>query len=327
MTIFNQSAAVDREGVSHVSKVCAQANIIFREFPVSDVGIDGEIELVDQDGHPTAMLARVQIKSGISYTSRKMGSFVFKAEQKHYEYWHRHLLPVIGVVYNPDVNKAVWFDIKQQANQVMEYGGLLQITAPLNPSNEFNVHNLSTRIRELIEDYHRSPVSNQEIEILIGQLRDSPPSSDLEKEFAWKRLITVFLSSVSELDTLAEAGYRLSWYFSVASEKHQRLFKERIAHISDNELVRVVSAIHSTIANNRPDVGDLICDLLSYLSNQIERLKALGRARAVPAEYLEGLFQAIEYLTQEFQYSFRKEISALYKLSNDEIFREQTVND
>jgi hypothetical protein len=131
---------------------------------------------------------------------------------------------------------------------------------------------------------------------------------------AWAKLITVFFSLQEEIDLIVDAGQRLSWYFPVVSDERKDLFKERLEHASDRELAQVICAIHSALESDRDDVAELICDLLSYLPNHVERLKMLARANMVPINCLEALFQTIELATQEFEQGFRAEMRELHNL-------------
>ena len=61
---------------------------IWREKSVSDVGIDGEIELVDpSDGRAMGRLLMVQVKSRSSVDERADGDIRFTRSQEDLEYW------------------------------------------------------------------------------------------------------------------------------------------------------------------------------------------------------------------------------------------------
>jgi len=132
------------------------------------------------------------------------------------------------------------------------------------------------------------------------------------REAAWKRLTNILLASQSEPGVLADAGYRLSWYFPTVSQEQKDFFIKRISNATDDELTNVIIAINDALSNKRDDVAQLICDLLSYIPNPDDRLKGLARQRVVPIEALEALFQSVESFTQDFEEDFRKEILDLY---------------
>lgn len=101
MTLAPQSTLVGRTGVFYTGYICSLAGIIFREMPQPDVGIDGLIEVVNEEGVATGQLALIQIKSGDSFVNVETNNFTFRAEKKHFQYWNKAHLPVIGVVYSP----------------------------------------------------------------------------------------------------------------------------------------------------------------------------------------------------------------------------------
>jgi hypothetical protein len=156
---------------------------------------------------------------------------------------------------------------------------------------------------------------NKLSERLYAELQDI-----VSGETAWRHLSQTFLTGDNiDVEEIVNCGHRISRYFTTVSEEKQKFFIERLEHASDQELIGVICAIHTALVNNRDDVAELICNLLNYLPNQVERLKALGRARAIPTECLEALFQAIELETQEFKNGFRSEILELYGLTETDL--------
>jgi len=96
------------------SGVIAVAKIINDEFgwilrpQVHDYGIDAHIEIIT-DGLPTGKIIAVQIKSGPSYFSREdADGIVFRGKLEHLDYWLKHDLPVIVILYEPETGNAFW---------------------------------------------------------------------------------------------------------------------------------------------------------------------------------------------------------------------------
>jgi hypothetical protein len=86
----------------------------FREQPVSDFGIDAQVEIKDR-GEPTGKLIALQIKSGVSYFSRKTKKgYTFRGELRHLDYWTKHCLPVFLVLHNPETNVTLWQKIERR---------------------------------------------------------------------------------------------------------------------------------------------------------------------------------------------------------------------
>ncbi len=100
--------AIERTGLNAVAAVLAKLNWIWREQPVDDFGIDGQIEIV-RAGRPTGQLIGVQVKSGASYFKNADARTVpFYLNDEHWEYWKAHSLPVILVLHNPDTGITIW---------------------------------------------------------------------------------------------------------------------------------------------------------------------------------------------------------------------------
>jgi len=103
------SSAVEREGVNFARSIVEAANCIFQEIERrNDFGNDAIIELVEGEDVRGICLA-AQIKSGASYCTEI--DCIIPASKCHFEYWHKHTLPVIGIVYDPSEKCAYWSSI------------------------------------------------------------------------------------------------------------------------------------------------------------------------------------------------------------------------
>lgn len=103
---------VDRQGVSLSGLVFTRdLNWIFREQPVSDVGIDALVEVVSE-GSATGELLALQIKSGDSFFREKTDEgFVFRGDNCHLEYWLRYPIPVLLILCSPEQGRCWWQSI------------------------------------------------------------------------------------------------------------------------------------------------------------------------------------------------------------------------
>lgn len=82
---------------------------IWREKSVSDVGIDGEIELVDQStDRATGRLLMVQVKSRSNLDDRSDGAIRFTCATDDLDYWLSGTAPVLLVLVSTDASEA-WF--------------------------------------------------------------------------------------------------------------------------------------------------------------------------------------------------------------------------
>ncbi|BFI70108.1 DUF4365 domain-containing protein [Yersinia pseudotuberculosis] len=110
---YHQTNSQERLGVNAVAEAIAKIGQIWRETPMVDVGIDGQIEYVSPEGFATGRMIAVQIKSGPSFFKESKGDWVFYPEEKHRFYWERFPLPVLIIIHNPETNLSYWQDARQ----------------------------------------------------------------------------------------------------------------------------------------------------------------------------------------------------------------------
>ena len=121
-------------------QICEKIGFIFREQTVCDYGIDAIIEKKDK-GYPSGKLIAVQIKSGDSYFKKiEEDKVVFRGENKHYDYWLNHSLPVIIVLYSPSKDKCIWESFNKQKAKRTEKGWKINI--PYNQNLEDSMKQL-----------------------------------------------------------------------------------------------------------------------------------------------------------------------------------------
>lgn len=122
---YKKSNTTERLGVLAVAETIARLGLIWRENPMADVGIDGQVEYVDNDGYATGRMIAVQIKSGESYLKEKEGAWVFYPENKHKFYWERFPLPVIVILHDPISDQSYWRDVRQALRASPDNGILI----------------------------------------------------------------------------------------------------------------------------------------------------------------------------------------------------------
>jgi Domain of unknown function (DUF4365) len=94
---------------------------LFREQPVSDFGIDAQVEIVE-GGEVTGKLIGLQIKTGSSHFRKKGDGFVFYGEPRHLEYWTRHSLPVFLILHDPDTGVTLWQKVERRLATETDHG-------------------------------------------------------------------------------------------------------------------------------------------------------------------------------------------------------------
>lgn len=103
------------QGVAAVASVLAEIGLVWRETNAVDVGIDGQIEHVDEKSFATGRLVAAQIKTGPSYFAKERAdAWLYTPEVKHRTYWERYPLPVLLILHDPDTKRSYWADVRQQ---------------------------------------------------------------------------------------------------------------------------------------------------------------------------------------------------------------------
>lgn len=108
----------ERIGVHKVAWILSEMGLIFRETSNSDTGVDGQIEVVDEQNYATSRIMAVQIKSGSSYLYDNGDNWHFYADEAHKNYWRLFPIPVMLIVYNPADDKAYFIDAKFALNTI-----------------------------------------------------------------------------------------------------------------------------------------------------------------------------------------------------------------
>lgn len=105
----------ERIGVHKVGLLLTELGLIFREISNSDVGIDGQIEYVNNAGEAIGKIVAVQIKAGDSYLHESKSDnehWTFYPNEKHKYYWDKFPVPVILFVYSPSTDKVYFVDVR-----------------------------------------------------------------------------------------------------------------------------------------------------------------------------------------------------------------------
>lgn len=107
---------MEQAGVNKVKTIINELRLVFRETPNADVGIDAQVEHVNNSNQVVGKTIALQIKSGESYLIDKGDHFAFYPTEKHRNYWESYPLPVIVVIYSPKANACYFADARHQLN-------------------------------------------------------------------------------------------------------------------------------------------------------------------------------------------------------------------
>lgn len=103
----------ERAGVLAVATELNRLGLIWRETPMVDIGIDGQIELVDESGRAIGRLLAAQVKSGQSYFHDGGDEWRFYSDARHRFYWERFPLPVLLFLHSTEEEATYWVDARQ----------------------------------------------------------------------------------------------------------------------------------------------------------------------------------------------------------------------
>lgn len=290
---------ISRAGVYFTGYALSISGIIFRETSSSDIGIDGQIELVDKDGSATGMLAGVQIKSGDSFVDHKKRIFTFKASKEHYKYWANLTIPSIGIVFSPKLKTAAWFNLENHSKEIISNNSSSTIIQKIDISNELSIENSPCcYLINYIRNYYKRPITEEKLNN-FDSLGSDNKTSNTDKIIIWKRLTAAFFSSESNPEVIYDVGYRLSWYFPVVTNEQRDFFKERLNKITIPELYNVIKGVIFAYENNCDRGFELITDLLKYKTDIIKMLSELMKSNLPTPKEILLLKDIIDCLVQD----------------------------
>ena len=117
---YVDTSRTERIGVNKAALILSQMGLIFRETSNSDIGIDGQIEEVDENCNATGRVMAVQIKSGKSYLHEKDDGWRFYVDEAHKNYWRLFPIPVMLLVHNTEDSNIYFLDAKYALNSTGE---------------------------------------------------------------------------------------------------------------------------------------------------------------------------------------------------------------
>ena len=289
---------IERAGVAYVDRLCSEAKQAWRELNRTDVGIDGHVELVE-NGRSTGKLVGVQIKSGSSFVRRSGEEFVFKASRDNFGYWARYCLPVLGVVYDADVDRAVWVDLKAASLAERIAKGPYSLKIKGGPANFLTAQNLP----QVLSNLAPGPILTigEVLSIVEPPVIDrlpltAPQPSQVELFEAWRSLSDAFVSTTLSDGEFGDIGYRLSWYFPAVHDDQQRYLKHLLSQVGDDFVLRLIRVGACAMENNANRVAEHLAYLAEYIPDISARLINLLESNRIPNPYRSAAEQLVGVL-------------------------------
>ncbi|MBX8597712.1 DUF4365 domain-containing protein [Pseudomonas cichorii] len=108
---YTRAAQKGDRGVDVVSRIFNEEFewLFKRNHQEHDFGIDAQVDVVLESGAITGQMLALQIKYGSSFfkEENKWG-YVFRGEQKHFNYLANYPTPVLIIICHPDANDCYW---------------------------------------------------------------------------------------------------------------------------------------------------------------------------------------------------------------------------
>lgn len=282
------STATGKKGVNHVRDIVESANSIFHEIhQENDYGSDAMIELVDGQ-MVTGITIAVQIKSGSSFCTENQCKI--KASKNHYEYWFNHTSPFIGIVYDPEIKKAFWINIKSFLDKSIIENGPYTIT--------FKKTELAGFSEGTFKNIFLPIFLKKEIHLILEKAIEYANSCDFDehclgisrlirfycdKENSWDCLLKLFekreVSNLSPMILYYIA--HIPWHGDIAwlsSMPHipdslRKEIKKKISSYGSKDIIKMLSMIDEEFGFERGSLGQSAESIINIIEGKEEKLK------------------------------------------------------
>lgn len=287
------SVHTEKLGLAMVERVCAETGFIFRRLSTDDLGVDGIIEVIT-DGMSTGLLFGVQIKSGSSYV--KAGRFRLAADRDHFSYWARYSLPVIGIVYDPQSDLAVWFNISAASTYERIVNGPYFLCAAHSEHTAFTPEALQASIFPAIRKLIHQRWTLAEVRRLVPI--ELPSHLTGSGEVRWRDLGDALLATSINIHEIGEIAYLVSMNWS--TNQADQAYMRRCFHMfQEFHIYRFIIAVHEACEQDRDDAAEKISLLLTEVPNVVRRLRLMRKKGKFPAKY-EGTLNDVIRMLKEF---------------------------
>ncbi len=273
-------------GVNYVRSIVEKFNCIFQQIDTSnDIGIDAIMEII-KDEKPTCSFVAVQIKSGNSYY-RKTGNLCKIPIKDHRSYWSKHPLPVYGIVFVPEFERAHWVDIK---SYLKNYPDDTIITYEATLANLLTDKTFFTQfVPELLND--TPDISFEFAKILFTSEKQDEFFLGLyslfklfgDKNETWDLLVNYFKNNLPEkipsmlIYYLAYIPWHgdIFYYKDTVTESSRKYGKTLISNFGVDEVLKLLSFVDEENMISRGSVGQSVEALISIIPNHNSYLEEI----------------------------------------------------
>ncbi|MEA1031586.1 DUF4365 domain-containing protein [Pseudomonas rhodesiae] len=195
-----------------------------------DLGVDGEVEILDASGISTSDIIKVQVKTFESISSEQSkGIYV---TEKHIEYWKRFCLPIIMVCVDLSKGKVYWKAVT--ATECYKSGGASQVVSIDLRTDELTA-GCAARLKELV-----SPAESKNIELVLDSMRrlcgiiknQNDECVDVDQLGRVQNLVEKFESQARLFDELA---HHFPWRCGVLTRREVEVMRRIVTQV-DNKV-------------------------------------------------------------------------------------------
>jgi len=305
MLKMNKTNFTGKAGVSFVRVTVEDSGSLFHKIESeNDLGIDGFIEFLNE-GNPLNRQIAVQIKSGNSYYRSKKRECHIPIEN-HREYWLNYPLPVIGIVFVPDLKMAFWVDIKYY---LKAFPNDNEINFTTDETNYFHSSSFTKLFMPLVLAKTPDLSLNEAIRLFESSIFDEFYIGltvlfrrHADRTDVWVRLIKYFVEEPVEKipDELVVfisyiPGHPDLLYNRESLTKESRQFAQiLISNFTRFEVIKLLSFIDEN-GITRGSIGQCVEAIISSLPNSDMYLKSIIRDKVIDLRFRENASLILAY--------------------------------
>ena len=289
MAVLSENIKLGKKGINFITTVVDDCMCNFHSIiQENDIGIDGQIELFDENKIPTGKLISLQIKTGKSYYDLNKSECVIPIES-HKNYWLNLEMPVIGIVCIMDekyesVYSAFWVNIKEY---LLSYPTATNITFKMCQYNEFNKEKFRKYFYQLINGKLPQIDMDETLRLLNGNTADKLLAINvLQVSFsheikAWEILFSIYENNIVDIeysdffDSVSYAYFHPDHWiqkgiheFSQASTEYVR---KKVEQFNKKDIINILQTIENHFFD-RGTIGQTADIIIQNINNSKSKL-------------------------------------------------------
>ncbi|PLX48620.1 MAG: hypothetical protein C0613_10585 [Desulfobulbaceae bacterium] len=121
---------IDQQGIGFITQCFSKIGCVVNEH-LRETGIDAVLEIRDSSYRSSGAFVALQLKSGESFFKNETDEYYnLYIDHGHIDYWLRSLIPVIFIIYSPNLNEAFW--VKIEKSTISQKQKTYKISIPKN---------------------------------------------------------------------------------------------------------------------------------------------------------------------------------------------------